>query len=101
MMNDRITLQRREVGEDTLGQDIDVWPDIATVWAHVRFPSGAELIRAGAQVSVVKCSIRIRRRTDIDTAARVQYKGKVYNIESALPDDRDPRFMFLVCEGSK
>jgi len=101
MMNDRITLQRRAEGEDTLGQSIDDWTDIATVWAHVRFQSGAEVLRAGAETSVVKCSIRVRARAGIDTGARVQFKAKHYDIKSALPDDRDPRFMFLVCEATK
>ena len=101
MMNDRITLQRRAEGEDTLGQPIDEWASIASVWAHVRFQSGAEVLRAGAEASIVKCSIRIRARADIDTGARVQFKGKNYDIKSALPDDRDSRFMFLVCEAVK
>jgi len=101
MMNDRITLQRRADGEDALGQPIDDWADIATVWAHVRFQSGAEVLRAGAETSVVRCSIRIRARADIDTGARVKFKGKYYGIKSAPPDDRDSRFMFLVCEAVK
>lgn len=101
MMNDRITLQRRVEGEDTLGQPVDDWSTIAQVWAHVRFQSGAEVLRAGADTSIVKCSIRVRARTDVDTAARVLYKGKAYDIESALPDDRDRRFMFMVCEAVK
>ena len=101
MMNDRITLQRRAEGEDILGQPVDTWPDIASVWAHVRFMPGTEVLRAGAETSIVKCSIRIRARADIDSSARVLYKAKTYDIKSAPPDDRDPRFMFLVCEAVK
>jgi SPP1 family predicted phage head-tail adaptor len=97
-MNDRITLQRPGPGAGKLRAP-ETWEPVATVWAHVLFPSGAEVVRAGAEVSIVKCSIRVRARADIDTSARVLFKGKAYDVESALPDSRDSRFMFLVCKG--
>jgi SPP1 family predicted phage head-tail adaptor len=97
MMNDRITLRRPGPGAGKLRAP-QVWEPIATVWAHVLFPSGAEVVRAGAEVSIVKCSIRIHARADIDTAVSVLFKGKAYDVESALPDGRDSRFMFLVCK---
>ena len=96
-MNDRVTLRRPGPGAGKLRAP-QVWEHIATVWAHVLFPSGAEMVRAGAEVSIVKCSIRIRARADVDTAARVLFKGRAYDVESALPDGRDSRFMFLACK---
>ncbi len=98
MMNDRITLQRPGPGAGKLRAP-DAWSKIAEVWAHVLFPSGIEVVRAGATVSIVRCSIKIRARRDIDTSCRVLFKGKVYDIKSALPDTKDSQFMFLVCEG--
>jgi SPP1 family predicted phage head-tail adaptor len=100
MMNDRVTLQQRGAGKDALGQPIESWPDIATVCADVLFQSGAEVMRAGADTAIVKCSIRIRARADVDTGARVLFKAKVYDVKSALPDSRDSAFMFLVCEST-
>jgi SPP1 family predicted phage head-tail adaptor len=98
MMNDRITLKQPGPGAGKL-RAADDWADVATVWADVLFPSGAEVVRAGGEVSIIKCSIRIRARAGLDTSWRVQFKGKAYDIESALPDGRDPRFVFLVCKG--
>jgi len=100
MMNDRITLQQRGTGKDALGQPIESWPDIDTVWADVLFQSGAEVMRAGADTAVVKCSIRIRARAGLDTGVRVLFEAKFYDVKSALPDNRDRRFMFLVCEST-
>jgi len=97
MMNDRITLQRLGPNPGKLRAP-DVWEPIATIWADVLFPSGIETVRAGGEVAIVKCSIRIRAR-EIDTAWRVVFKSRAYDIESALPDGRDSRFMFLVCKG--
>jgi len=99
-MNDRITLQRRGTGRDALGQPVESWPNIATVWADVLFQSGAEVMRAGADTAIVKCSIRIRARSDLDTSARVLFKSKIYDVKSALPDSRDSAFIFLVCEST-
>lgn len=100
MMNDRVTLQSRGAGKDALGQPIESWPDIATVWADVLFQSGAEVMRAGADTAIVKCSIRIRARAGLDTGVRVLFEAKLYDVKSALPDNRDRRFMFLVCEST-
>lgn len=102
MMNNRITLQRREEGEDTLGQPTVSWADLPAIWAHVKFQSGAEAIRANADSSVVKASIRIRQRKDVDASMRVKFKEWVFEIKAPpMPDDRDPRFAFLVCEATK
>jgi len=102
MMNDRITLQRREAGADSIGQPTEAWTDLLPVWAHVKFQTGAETIRANAETSVVKASIRIRARQDVDASMRVKFKAWVFEVKAPpLPDDRDPRFVFLVCEAVK
>lgn len=99
MMNDRVTL-RRSAGKDKIGQPIDAPVNIATVWANVLFQSGAEVMRAGADTAIVKCSIRIRARPDVDTGVSVLFKSKVYDVKSAPPDNSDRRFMFLICEST-
>lgn len=97
-MTDRITLRQRVAGGDSIGQPVETWVDLATVWANVRWQSGAEAIRANAETSVVKVSIRIRKHTGITTDMRAAHKGVEYNIKAILPDSQDSRFAFLVCE---
>jgi len=97
-MNQRVTLLKREQGRDAAGQPVESWPEVATIWAGVRFQTGAEVLRANAETSIVRVSIRIRTRADIDGAWRVRYLGVEYDIKSALPDSADRQFMFLVCE---
>lgn len=102
MMNDRITPQARVAGQDSIGQPAVAWFGLSPRWAHVKFQSGAEAIRANVETSVVKASIRIRACQDIDASMRIKFKNWVFEIKSPpLPDDRDPRFMFLVCEAVK
>jgi SPP1 family predicted phage head-tail adaptor len=97
-MNHRITLLRGEPGEDAVGQPVVDWVEVATVWADVRFQTGAEVLRAGADVAVKRASIRIRTRKDVDAAWRVRYSGEEYEVKGPPLPDRDPQFMFLVCE---
>jgi SPP1 family predicted phage head-tail adaptor len=99
-MTDRITLRQRVAGEDSIGQPVEDWPDFATVWGNCRFQSGAEAIRANAETSIVKVSIRIRKRSDLSTDMRAAHKGVEYNIKAILPDSQDTRFAFLVCEAA-
>lgn len=97
-MNHRVVLLRREAGRDSVGQPIDTWAALPAIWADVRFQTGAEVLRAGAETTIVKASIRIRARTDVTAAMHVRYLGVEYDIKSALPDSKDRQFMFLVCE---
>jgi SPP1 family predicted phage head-tail adaptor len=99
-MNHRITLLQRTAGTDAVGQPVSTWADVATIWADVRFQSGAEVLRAGAEVSIKRASVRIRARADVGSAWRVRYAGEEYDIKSTLPD-ADRSFMFLVVESAK
>jgi SPP1 family predicted phage head-tail adaptor len=100
-MNDKITIQRPPTTKNAAGQIVGEWSDVAAVWSDIRHQSGAEVLRNGLPVSTVRASIMIRARADVDSSMRVTYKGALYNIKSILPNDRDRRFMFLVCESAK
>ena len=100
-MNDRITLLKRESGRDAAGQPAENWPEVATIWAHVKFETGAQVLRANADISVVRVSIRIRARADVDQTFRVRHKGVEYDVKSVIPDSGDRAFVFLVCEAIK
>ena len=83
-----ITVQQKQKTEDALGQTIETWVDYASMWANVKFESGAEFNRANRESSEVVASVRVRYREDITTEMRVMFKGKVYNLYSQpLPDN--------------
>ena len=84
-LNTRVTLQRRATGQDDWGQPTEGWEDVAQLWADVRHLNGVESIKAGADVSVVRASFRIRHRAGIDAGMRLLAGGAVYDIEAVLP----------------
>ena len=93
-----VTLQHQVAGADALGQPSGDWQALAAVRAHVRHASGVETIKAGAEVSTVRASVRIRKRYDVTPAMRVQIGAAVYTIAAVVPVDDGRSFLDLVCE---
>lgn len=88
-LDTRITIQRKTGGTDAWGAPLpEAWADYASVWSNIRFLSGTESIKAGADVSVVSASIRIRWRQDVTAGMRVVAGAAVYDIEAVLPGAR-------------
>lgn len=84
--NHRITIQRQIDDKDNWGTPLPLaWEDVVVVWADVVHQSGLSAIRAGAETSTVRASIRIGWRTGITAGMRVLYAGQVYDIEAVLP----------------
>lgn len=97
-LNRRCTLQAPGTTQDELGQPIPGWTDVATLWADIRMKSGLESIKAGAPVSVVAASVRIRYRAGVNAGMRVVHNLQSYNIVAVLPDVGAREYVDLVCE---
>lgn len=97
-LNQRIAIQSQDATQDALGQPVVWWDDVVHCWASIKHQRGMAVVRADAQSSTVKASIRIRYRTDIDATMRVVHGATVYQIMAVLPDERTRDFIDLVCE---
>ena len=94
----RITLQQKTGGKDAWGTPLpEAWADVSKLWANVRHQSGSEAIKADAEVSTVRASVRIRWREGINAGMRLGYLGAIYDIEAVLPGP-DRIHMDLVCK---
>lgn len=98
-LTNRVQIQKPGSEENSWGQPVpDSWVDHAQVWASIRYLSGSESIRAGAETSVARVSIRIRYREDLDNGMRVLYRGKKFLVKAVLPDEIERDHLDLVCE---
>jgi SPP1 family predicted phage head-tail adaptor len=97
-LNRRCTLQQPGTTTDELGQPIPGWTDVATLWADIRMKSGLEAIKAGASVSVVQASIRVRYRAGITAGMRVVHNLVAYEIKAVMPDVGGREYVDLVAE---
>lgn len=91
-----VALQSKVDTVDEIGQPSTSWLTTASVWADIRYQSGLSSIKSGADVSVVKVSIRIRYRA-VNAGQRILHDGIAFNIESVLPDARRA-YVDCVCE---
>ena len=97
-LNRRCVIQQPGTATDELGQPILGWTDVATVWADIRMKSGLEAIKAGAPVSTVQASIRIRYRGDVNAGMRVVHNLVAYDIVAVMPDASGREFVDLACQ---
>jgi SPP1 family predicted phage head-tail adaptor len=96
--NRQVTIESLGTGCDEIGQPSQVWTVFSYAWANIRFISGVEAVKGGAETSIAKASIRIRYRTNITEAMRVQYNGITYQIKAILPDEAKREYVDLACE---
>lgn len=84
-LKNKVTIQAKAETVDAIGQPVNTWIDVATVWADIRYLSGLESIKSDADVSIAKVSIRVRYRADIKPSMRVVCDGVIYQIKAVLP----------------
>ena len=98
ILRERIHIQRRTTAEDDWGSPNSAWENITAqrLAANVRHRSGMSTIKADADVSVSRVSMRIRRRTDVNAGMRVLFDGQVYEIDDVLPGE-SREYIDLVC----
>lgn len=97
-LNTRVVVQQQSTTPDALGQPVNTWSDLATLWADVRHTSGIEATKADAVASVVRASIRVRYRSDITAAMRVVHGSTTYSVIAVLPDVGGKEYVDLACE---
>jgi SPP1 family predicted phage head-tail adaptor len=98
LLNTRIIVQQQSTTPDALGQPTNTWTTFATLWADVKHTSGIEAVKAGAEASIVRASIRIRYNASITSAMRVTQGTTTYSIVAVLPDVAGKQYTDLVCE---
>lgn len=87
-LTERIVLQSPSASVDALGQRVETWATVATVWAQAQPLRGREYFAAGAMQSEAQVRFRIRWRSGVDGTMRVLWRGVPHAIV-AEPMDVD------------
>ena len=95
-----ITIEQPDATVDTAGQDSSVWTTFrGGVWASVKQPSGVTDEERGRSAAQGRFIIKIRYITGVNPSMRISTKingaSVIINIESALGDVTDKRFMII------
>ncbi|MFU0800203.1 MAG: phage head closure protein [Xylanivirga thermophila] len=81
-LNKRITLQELKLTVNENGFEVEEWIDFKTVWSGVSNLHGREYFDAAAIQMENTVKFTIRYLSGIDTAMRISFKDKYYNITS-------------------
>jgi SPP1 family predicted phage head-tail adaptor len=74
-LDQRITVQSPAATVDALGQRVETWSTVATVWAQAQPLRGREFFAAGTMQSEAAVRFRIRYRTDVTGTMRVLWRS--------------------------
>lgn len=88
-LDTRIRIESPSTQVDSIGQPLDEWLLVTSLWASVRHLSGTATIKAGADSSTVKASFRCRYMAGIDAGMRIMVGAINYNIVAVLPNKRE------------
>lgn len=97
-LNKRITFISFEKGRDSMGQDMRVPVDGATVWATVKPQRGSEPYEAGKIQPEQQYTVTIRYREDITTDMLIRYGRKTLEIISAVDVEEAHYMIEMQCE---
>lgn len=94
---ERVTIQTRASGVDSLGQESTTWSDTLTCWASVEPLRGREYFAAGEVQSAVDVRIRIRWREGIVPTMRVMWRSVPHDIVSVIETRAGMEVLELMC----
>lgn len=93
----RLTIQQRSAAQDSYGQPLTTWTDVATVWGAVEPLSGRELMAAEAVQAEVTHQVVIRYRPGISAKMRIAYGARLFDIQNVLDENERHRILTLLC----
>lgn len=79
----RVTLQARALTKNAFNEDVESWPDFATVWASYQPVRDAERFRAAEVAASITARFQIRWATalrGLDPTWRLTFDGRSFDI---------------------
>lgn len=98
-LRERVAIQYATSVQDEVGQPIQTWHTLVTVWASI-LPraSGERFLSGGAQVQAeITHTVRIRYRADVTVLMRIRWGTRTLYIESVVDPDGRTAEMVLMC----
>ena len=80
----RAQLQRPTLAQDSFGQPVETWTDVATVWAQKVPVRGAERFTDAQLDAQLEATFRIRHRSDVAPLWRLTCEGTAYDVTAVL-----------------
>ena len=96
-LDKRVMVMRQSSTRDAAGQPVLPWVEVGYEWANIRHVSGVAAIKAGAESTSVRASVRVRTNTQATPGRRLNHRGVIYEVDATRPDNDTKDFVFLDC----
>jgi len=100
-LKQQVILQIRTRVPDTKGGTVETWTTHATVWAKITPSTGNEFLLNDQVQSRVTTVIEIRYRKKVTAAMRVNYGGRIFDIEAPIDPEEKHEKLLLMCSEEK
>lgn len=102
LLRHRVQLQRRENKRNEIGEEVPTWVPVSGGWAAIEPLRGRELLRNNEIRAETTHRVTMRWRPGLDTAQRIVFGHRYFNIESCLTRDERRFEVEMLCnEGLK
>ena len=96
----RVTIQGQTTAQDSYGEAVRTWADIASVWAEIAPIAGRELWAAQQTQATTTHRITLRYRSDLTQSCRLLFGTRIFGIDSIIsPEEAGERLVVLCTEG--
>jgi SPP1 family predicted phage head-tail adaptor len=97
-LDQRITIQSLTETQNSLGETVNSYSTVATVWGRVVTERGTEAFESARVNARETVRVEIRYRSDVTDKHRIQWNGYNYNIVYTDRTKRREGDMWLTCE---
>jgi len=95
----RIAIERRSGARNSFGEEKEDWSTSETTWGSISPLRGVERFEARQIHPQVTHKVVFRSCVDLDSSDRLNFKGRIFNIDSViLVDERDIKREILCTE---
>jgi len=97
-LRQRVTIQSKTAVQNSFGEEVITWVDLATVWASVEPLRGREFLDGKMLTAEITTRIRIRERDGISPEMRAVFGSKIYDILAVVHIEEREREIDLMCQ---
>lgn len=97
-LKNRIVIKKNNKIKNSFGEVTENWEVVAIVWANINPIAGKEFFAAETVNSSISHKVRIRYRKDITPEMNVEYKGRIFTINSIINEYEQNKVLQLMCK---
>lgn len=88
-LRERVVLRKPQPTLDLVGDQVEGWVDVATVWARVQAMSGQrDVEQVMRDENVMRWRVTIRYRGDVSPGWLALWRSRRLRVDAALPSER-------------